>query len=106
MILIYLLIGFLLWGLIRVVWAIFKVGYTVNRMRRNIRQQFGQDRSGSQKGASPQSPPAPRRKKIDPSVAQDVVYEELQVSRVVVNIQSETDVRPTSPVDDIKWEDL
>lgn len=110
MFLIWLIAGLVLWGLLRVAWAVWRIYRGVHRFRRQMRQAMGQeeprrgrrkDRQASQSASSP-----PSRRKIHPEDATDVAFTEIEVSRLTVNIASETDMRPVRDIDDVEWTEL
>lgn len=87
-----------------------------NRMRSNARDFFNsmnQQASGARSDSRQPQQPAPKKKKIDPSVGEYVDYEEITVEQTTVNATTATDgTSSTTRIDveqqivDVEWEDI
>ncbi|MDE6267656.1 MAG: DUF4834 family protein [Muribaculaceae bacterium] len=88
----------------------------LNRMRSNARDFFNsmnQQAAGARSRDSQPQQPAPKKKKIDPSVGEYVDYEEITVEQTTVNATTTTDGSSSSTsidveqqIVDVEWEDI
>lgn len=104
----FLLFLFIVFVVIPIASALYKIWQLRMRVNDFVRDPFGTGRKDSQRrtATGPQQP-APHRKKIDPSVGEYVAFTEIEVTETTTSQNNTTtNVRVEQQVVDVEWEDI
>lgn len=113
----YLLLGLFIWF---IVVPLVRVGFTINRARKQARdfftsmgggQAWGTDKNARNTGKDKNTKPEPKKKKIDSSIAETVEFEEIACNVTTVSDAEGTQTTTTytrteAQITDVEWEDV
>lgn len=103
-IIIFAIILFFIWPVLRLGWKIYSVRRQMNRMFNNARSANTQ-RPNAGPGSTGSNPFSARRKKIDPSIGEYVEFEEVETTTQTEEYH-EVKYERRQQVEDAEWEEI